>query len=183
MEAIHPSTQVLSDFIYYYPEVVVKILNKNGYPIDMKTATLTKINRLVFEGLYYKEDIQLANDLDLAIQNEGQSGFITIILAAVALISSLIGTFSAKSSAKKQRELLKNLALADLAHQEKIQYENIRTQAETDRIEILSRTLLDYRKALQTESTARIKDTWLYLTALGIGMGIFYGLYLITAKK
>jgi hypothetical protein len=44
----------------------------------------------------------------------------------------------------------------------------------------LANSLLAYRQTLQLESTARLKDTWLYVTGLGIGMGIFYGLYLFT---
>jgi hypothetical protein len=42
--------------------------------------------------------------------------------------------------------------------------------------------LLEYRKSLQSESTARLKDTWIYVAGLGIGMGSFYGLYLMFSK-
>jgi hypothetical protein len=41
---------------------------------------------------------------------------------------------------------------------------------------------LAYRTTLQKESTARLKDTWLYVTGLGIGLGILYGVYLIGSK-
>ena len=40
----------------------------------------------------------------------------------------------------------------------------------------------EYRKLLQTESTARLKDTWIYIVGLGLGMGLFYGIYLISKK-
>ena len=67
---------------------------------------------------------------------------------------------------------------------EKLAEEKIRAEQETARLNILANTLLAYRTTLQKESTARIKDTWLYVTALGIGLGILFGVYLIgTSSK
>lgn len=184
METLNPSNKALADFVYDYPDLAVKLLNKHGYPIRMSTATLPKINRLIFSAIYLHQDSALAADIDDAIQNEGNSNYVVaLVIAAVTLVSSLIGTFEGKSEAKRQRELARNVAMADLAQQEKIQYENIRTQAETDRIKILANTLLDYRTTLQKESTIRLRDTWLYLLGIGVSMGIFYGLFLITSTN
>ena len=57
--------------------------------------------------------------------------------------------------------------------------EKIRSDSETARAQILANTLAQYRISLQKEGTARIKDTWLYVTGLGIGIGIIYGIYLL----
>ena len=65
---------------------------------------------------------------------------------------------------------------------EKLFYEKIRAEQETARLQILTNTLLAYRTTLQKESTARIKDTWLYVTGLGIGLGILFGVYLIGSR-
>lgn len=180
---VHPSTEAISNFVYYYPDLAVVMLNKHGYPIDMATATLPMINELVFKALYNNQDIDLAKAIDEAIANDGNSNFVMLALAGLSAVTSLVGTFTGKSEAKKQRALLKNLALADLAQQQKIQYENIRTAAETDRIKILTNTLESYRTTLQKESTIRLRDTWIYITAIAVGMGIFYGILLINEKK
>jgi hypothetical protein len=66
---------------------------------------------------------------------------------------------------------------------EKLAEEKIRAEQETARLQILANTLLAYRETLQKESTARLKDTWLYVTGLGIGLGILYGVYLIGSKE
>ena len=74
------------------------------------------------------------------------------------------------------------MALAQLSMNEKLAVEKIRAEQETARLTILTNTILEYRITLQKESTARLKDTWLYVTALGIGLGILYGVYLIGSK-
>ena len=65
---------------------------------------------------------------------------------------------------------------------EKLSEEKLRADVEIARLGILANTLLAYRTTLQKESTARIKDTWLYVTGLGIGLGILFGVYLIGSK-
>lgn len=183
MQNTSGSTKILSDLVYKHPDLVVKALNKNDYKIDMATATLPKINEMLFTALYMDQNKKLASDIDQLINNEGYSNIVPLVLAGVSLASSLVGTFVGKSEAKKQRRLLQDIALADLANREKIEFENIRTQAETDRIKILANTLESYRTTLQKESTVRLKDTWIYIAGTGIIMSIFYGLFLIKSKK
>jgi hypothetical protein len=110
--------------------------------------------------------------------------WVAVGVGAVASIgSALIGSSSAERQARKQRELMWNMKMAELATQEKLQYEQIRTQAETERIKILANSLEKYREALQKESTIRLRDTWIYVAGLGSGIGAIYGIYLIGSKS
>ena len=101
----------------------------------------------------------------------------------VSLGSALIGSSRAKKEAEKQRQLMWNLKLAEIASNEKLVYEQIRTQSETARIEILANSLGKYREALQKESTIRLRDTWIYVAGIGCGTGIIYGVYLMSSKS
>ena len=83
---------------------------------------------------------------------------------------------------EKQRELQTQIALTNLASQEKFAMEKLRIEQETARTGILANSLLAYRESLQKESTARLKDTGIYVAGLGVGMGSFYGLYLMFSK-
>ena len=87
------------------------------------------------------------------------------------------------SEGDKNRALQKKLVLAQLSMDEKLAEEKIRAEQETARLTIMANTLLAYRTTLQKESTARLKDTWLYVTGLGIGLGILFGVYLIGSSK
>ena len=171
----------INDFIYDYPDVAVVILQQFGYDIDLKTATLPQITKLVYSALYISQDVEFAQALDNAIANEGQNNAV-IVAAAVAVVGSVISGIFGASQGRKNRELQKRIALAQMSMDEKLFYEKIRAEQETARLQILTNTLLAYRTTLQKESTARLKDTWLYVTGLGIGLGILYGVYLISSK-
>ena len=170
----------INDFIYDYPDVAVVILQQFGYDIELKTATLPQITKLVYTALYINQDEEFGQALDNAIINEGQNNVVVAI--AGALIGSVVGGLFGASEGTKNRDLQKKLALANLSMQEKLAEEKIRAEQETARLQILANTLLAYRETLQKESTARLKDTWLYVTGLGIGLGILYGVYLIGSK-
>ena len=110
--------------------------------------------------------------------------WVAVGVGAVASIgSALIGSNRAKREAEKQRQLMWNLKMAELATAEKIEFEKIRTQEETERIRILANSLEKYREALQKESTIRLRDTWIYVAGLGSGIGAIYGVYLIGSKS
>ena len=170
----------INDFIYDYPDVAVVILQQFGYDIDLQTATLTQITKLVYSALYINEDEEFAQALDNAIVNEGQNNVVVALVGAV--VGSVVSGIMGASEGRKNRDLQKKLALAQLSMSEKLAEEKIRAEQETARLQILANTLLEYRKTLQKESTARLKDTWLYVTGLGIGLGILYGVYLIGSK-
>jgi gas vesicle protein len=180
MENVTTIDKKINDFIYDKPDVAVVILQQFGYDINLQTATLPQITKLVYTALYINEDELFAQALERAILNDGESNVIGAIAGAV--VSSVVGGIFGASEGKKNRELQKKLALAQLSMDEKLSEEKIRAEQETARLNILANTLLAYRETLQKESTARLKDTWLYVTGLGIGLGILYGVYLIGSK-
>jgi len=177
MEKLTPINQKITDFIYNKPDVVVVLLQQAGYNIDLKTATLQQINKIVYGALYINKDETFAKLLDNAIANDGENNFVVAIVSSI--ISGVIGGVFAAKEGDKQRELIKQVELSKLAMTEKLTEEKIRAEQETGRVNILANSLLEYRKTLQVESTARLKDTWLYVTGLGVGLGVLYGVYLI----
>jgi hypothetical protein len=180
MEETTAIDKKINDFIYEKPDVAVVLLQQFGYDIDLQTATLPQITKLVYTALYINENQDFANALESAIVNDGESNVVGAIIGAVA--SSVIGGVLGASEGKKNRDLQKKLALAQLSMNEKLSQEKLRAEQETARLNILANTLLAYRETLQKESTARLKDTWLYVTGLGLGLGILYGVYLIGSK-
>jgi hypothetical protein len=180
MEKLSAIDVKINDFIYEKPEVVVIILQQFGYDINLKTATLTQITKLVYNALYINQDQPFADALDNAIANEGENNVIVAI--AIAIVGSVVSGVLGAEEGRKNRDLQKKLALAQLSMNEKLAVEKIRAEQETARLTILTNTILEYRITLQKESTARLKDTWLYVTGLGIGLGILYGVYLIGSK-
>ena len=172
----------INDFIYDKPDVAVVILQQFGYDINLKTATLPQITKLVYTALYISKDEPFAQALENAMANDGENNVLPLIGIGISILSSVASGFLGASEGEKNRELQKKLALAQLSMDEKLAEEKIRADQETARLGILANTLLAYRTTLQKESTARIKDTWLYVTGLGIGLGILYGVYLIGSK-
>jgi nitric oxide reductase activation protein len=108
-----------------------------------------------------------------------------IAVAGIVVSSgmSFLGSEQASKEAQKQREMMWNLKMTEIASNEKIAYEQIRTQNETERIKILAESLEKYREALQKESTIRLRDTWIYVAGLGAGTGVIYGLFLMYSKS
>ncbi len=172
MERLPIQLEKLNDFIWEKPQVVVSILKKNGISVSSRPI-LPEIIRKSVQGIT-DENIGLIEDLDLAIQNDGESN---VIFTGALLVSSLISVGSAifgASQAKKQRRAMLNMKLMDLASNEKLTYANIQAMKEQGRIEILTNTLLEYGKALQSESTQRQKDTGLFIGIMGVGLAVVY---------
>ena len=173
----------INDFIYEKPDVAVVILQQFGYDIDLQTATLPQITKLVYSALYISQNEEFAQALDNAMANDGENNIAPLLVSAgVSLVGSVVGGLFGSSEGAKNRELQRKLALAQMSMDEKLSSEKIRAEQETARLQILTNTILAYRTTLQKESTARLKDTWLYVTGLGIGLGILYGVYLIGSK-
>ena len=63
MENLDPKITEIVNFIFNKPEVVVKVLQENGYPIVMSTATLQEIEKLTFKALDRKDE---KFDMDLS---------------------------------------------------------------------------------------------------------------------
>lgn len=176
MEQNQAIAKKINDFIYQQPEVVVVILQQFGYDIDLKTATLSQITEFVYNAIY-NDNTPFIEALANAIENDGQSNILPAL--AIAGVSAIASYFGGAEEGRKNRDLQKSIALAQMSMQEKLSEEQLRVEQETARMGILVNSLLEYRKTLQKESTARLKDTWLYVTGLGIGLGILYGVYLI----
>jgi hypothetical protein len=180
MEKTTAIDKKINDFIYKKPDVVVVILQQFGYDINLQTATLPQITKLVYNALYLNQDEPFAQALENAINNDGYNNVVVAI--ATAIISSVVGGILGASEGNKNREVQKKIAFAQLSMEEKLSEEKIRADQETARLGIMANTLLAYRTTLQKESTARLKDTWLYVTGLGIGLGILFGVYLIGTR-
>jgi hypothetical protein len=179
MEKLGTVEQKLADFIYEKPEVVVKLLQKYGYNISVDTATLSKINELTFKAIIVDSNIDFANDMDMAVSNDIELNAVGAILG---VFTSLITSQMQSDTAKKNRQAQYNITLATLSSDEKLANEKLRSDTENARTGILANSMLQYRTSLQTESTARLKDTWLYVTGLGIGLGVLFGVYLISKR-
>lgn len=179
MEKLGTAEQKLADFIYEKPEVVVKLLQKYGYDISVETATLSQIYELTFKAIIVDSNIDFANDMDMAFANDIELNAVGAILN---VFTSIITSQMQSDTAKKNRQAQYNITLATLSADEKLANEKLRSDTENARTGILANSMLEYRKTLQTESTARLKDTWLYVTGLGIGLGIIFGVYLISKR-
>lgn len=108
--------------------------------------------------------------------------YVAVAGTVVSIGMSVVAGEASKKQAEKQFEFQKQYAVAKLASDEKFNMEKLRIEEETARTGILASNLTAYREALQKESTARLKDTGIYVAGLGIGMGSFYGLYLMFSK-
>jgi hypothetical protein len=172
MEKLPIQLQILNDFIWEKPQVVVKLLKENGIKVSSK-PTLPEIIRKSVQAVT-DENQGFIDDVDREIRTEGESG---IIFTTALVVSSLISIGSAilgASQAKKQRKAMLNMKLMELASNEKLTYANIQAMKEQGRIEILTNTLLEYGKALQSESTQRQKDTGLFIGIMGVGLAVVY---------
>ena len=155
MEENNAIANKINDFIYEQPDVVVVILQQYGYNIELKTATLPQIISLVYTAIY-NNDKPFLEAFDNAMLNDGNNNFVVAI--ATAVIGSAVSYFGGAEEGRKNRDLQKDIAIAQLSVQEKLAGEKLRIEQETARFDILANTLLEYRKTLQSESTARLKE-------------------------
>lgn len=179
------ATKKVADFIYQKPELVVAILKESGYDISIDTATLRQINELTLTALFNEEQPFTSKFISI-YSSEGYLNFEPVsmsIMAGASIVSSIIGGARAKKEAKKQRELQKAMFLTDLTSKEKLKYEELKLLGETERTKILANSMLDYRVALQEQGTKRLKDTWIYLVGAGLGVSLFYGIFVLSKEK
>jgi|TARA_R110000803_G_scaffold56757_1_gene114157 hypothetical protein len=172
MEKLPIQLQILNDFIWEKPQVVVKLLKENGIKVSSK-PTLPEIIRKSVQAVT-DENQGFIDDVDREIRTEGESGIIFTTALVVSSLISIGGAILGASQAKKQRKAMLNMKLMELASNEKLTYANIQAMKEQGRIEILTNTLLEYGKALQSESTQRQKDTGLFIGIMGVGLAVVY---------
>jgi hypothetical protein len=172
MEKLPIRLQILNDFIWEKPQVVVKLLKENGIKVSSK-PTLPEIIRKSVQAVT-DENQGFIDDVDREIKTEGESGIVFTTALVVSSLISIGGAIFGASQAKKQRKAMLNMKLMELASNEKLTYANIQAMKEQGRIEILTNTLLEYGKALQSESTQRQKDTGLFIGIMGVGLAVVY---------
>ena len=172
MEKLPIQLQILNDFIWEKPQVVVKLLKENGIKVSSK-PTLPEIIRKSVQAVT-DENQGFIDDVDREIRTEGESGVIFTTALVVSSLISIGGAIFGASQAKKQRKAMLNMKLMEVASNEKLTYANIQAMKEQGRIEILTNTLLEYGKALQSESTQRQKDTGLFIGIMGVGLAVVY---------
>jgi len=179
MDKLPVQLQLLVRFIQEKPDVVVRLLKKNGIKVSSK-PTLDSITKLSFEAVA-NDNIQFVKDVDSAIRNEGEANFdpITLGVSAVLSIGSMI--FGGRQ-AKKQRQLMANLKMAELSNAEKLAMAQIDANMTNTQIEIYTNSLMEYSKALQSESTDRQRDTALFVGIMGVGLAIMYATVQIFKK-
>ena len=163
--------QILVKFIQDKPDVVVSLLKKNGVKVPSR-PTLDSITQLSFEAVA-NDNLQFVKDVDNALRNQGEANFdpITLGVSAVLSIGSMI---FGGSQAKKQRKLMANIALAQMSNAEKLAMAQIDANMTQQQIEIYTNSLLEYNKTLQSESTARQRDTALFVGIMAVGLAVIY---------
>ena len=179
MNELPVQLQKLNNFIQDKPVVVLDILKKNGIKIPNK-PTFNDISRLSFTAVY-DDNEQFVKDVTQAIQNEGESNFDPVTLTVSALLTIGSSIFGSRQ-AKKQRQLMANLKLAELSNAEKLAMAEIDANLTKAEIEIYANTFLKFNQSMQSESTARQRDTALFVGIMGVGLAVMYATVQIFKK-
>lgn len=159
-------------FIVDHPDIALRLLREHSIAIK-GPVTLDAITKAVYPEIY-EGNRPFILAFRKAMANDGYHNFEPISLgvsAGLSIISSVLGA----GQAKKQRELMKAIALAQLSNEKYIRETEIRTQAETERERILLTSLAQYQTDLQKESTTRLRDAGIYVGILAAGISIIWG--------
>lgn len=179
MKQSSSADQVIQKAIYDHPDIVVRILNDNGYRVSNK-PTLDEITEKTFKAIYIDANKKFADSFDSLIQTGEYSN--VVVMATIAVVGSIVSGILGSSQARKMRALQTRIAVANIENNKLLAEEQLRVQGETARTEILANTLLAYRTSLQGESTARQKNVYIYLIAIGLGISIIYGTNLLLSE-
>lgn len=171
------SNQELNRFIFDKPEIVNNLLKRHGYRTSYR-VTLNEITEKTYKALY-NEDKAFTDDLTNMIVSQEANAVAMIVTAVLSLVSTIIGS----NQAKKQRELQRNLVIAQLEQERLLAQEELRIYGETERTRILADTLLAYRETLQKEATKREKNVFIYLIAVGLSIALIYGTTILLEDK
>lgn len=165
------SLRIINNFIFLKPHVVVRILKENGIQVSKK-PTLPEIIKKTLIALS-NENEGFIEDLEKAIISGDEATFDPITLG-ISGAFSIASSIMAAQQAKKQRRAMVNMKMMELASNEKLSLAEIQAMKEQGRIEILSNTILSYSQSLQSESTARQRDTSLFVGIMGVGLAVMY---------
>lgn len=163
--------QILNQFIWEKPQVVVKILKKNGIKLSNKPI-LPEIIQKSVQALV-DDNNQFVTDITNAINTNDEASFDPITLSIMAVVSISTAVIGAEQ-AKKQRQADLNAKQMELALNEKLTLAQIQAMKEQGRIKIMSDTILFYAQSLQSESTQRQKDSALFVGIMAVGLAIVY---------
>lgn len=163
--------QILEEFIWEKPQVVVEILKKNGISVSNKPTFPEIIDKSVKAILDDNEGF--VKDVFKAIETNDEANFDPITLGVSALLSIGSAIFGSRQ-AKKNRQAMLNATLMKLATEEKLTYANIQAMKEQGRIEIATNTVLEFSKNLQNNATAQLRDTSLFIGILAMGLAVMY---------
>jgi hypothetical protein len=163
--------QILNDFIWEKPQVVVKLLKENGIKVS-RNPILPEITQKSVQAIA-DNNVSFVRDVTNAIKSNDEANFDPITLGVSALLT-IGGAIFGGRQAKKQREAMITAKLMELNNNEKLTLANIQAMKEQGRIKIMTDTILAYATALQSEATQRQKDTTLFIGIMAIGLAIVY---------
>lgn len=178
MKVFNSADKKIQKTIFEKPEIVVKILRDSGVRVSNE-PTLSEITSKTFTELYEKKNLDFGRRLDILLTTGEYNNAIGI---AIAIGSSIVSGILGSRQARKQRELQMRIATANLENEKLLAEEQNRIYGETERTKILANSLTSFRTALQSESTARQKNVYIYLIALGLGISIIYGTNLLLSE-
>jgi len=163
--------QILNDFIWEKPQVVVKLLKENGIKVS-RNPILPEITQKSVQAIA-DNNVSFVRDVTNAIKSNDEANFDPITLGVSALLT-IGGAIFGGRQAKKNREAMITAKLMELNNNEKLTLANIQAMKEQGRIKIMTDTILAYATALQSEATQRQKDTTLFIGIMAIGLAIVY---------
>ena len=163
--------QILEEFIWQKPQVVLEILEKNNIKVSDKPTYPEIIDKSVKAIL--DDNTGFVEDVYKAIKTNDEANFDPITLGVSAVLSIGSAIFGGRQ-AKKNRQAMLNATLMKLATEEKLTFANIQAMKEQGRIEIATNTVLEYSKNLQNNATAQLRDTGLFIGILAMGLAVMY---------
>lgn len=175
MKQLPNDLELLNELIIQKPEEVVRLLKSNDIKVPLR-PTLSIITRLTLVNLPNKA---FQDDISRAILDRGESGF---IFTAISIGVGLAGIFTSSAQAKKQRQAMMKMKQMELQQQEQLALAGIQAKKETARWQILTDTILEYSKTLQSEGTKRQKDTGLFIGIMAVGLAVIYSTVQIFKK-
>lgn len=171
MKKLPYQLQILNNFIYEKPHIVVRILKENGIKVSNK-PTLPEIINLSVQAIA-DDNKRFVEDVYKAIETGDEANFDPITLGVSAILSIGSAVLGAKE-AEKQRQAMYNAKLMEVQSNERLSREKIQALKEIERLKIFQNTLTTYALGLQGQSTKRQRDTALFVGIMGVGLAVMY---------
>lgn len=179
MNKLPVQLEILNNFIWEKPEVVVEILKNNGISVSNKPTYPEIIEKSV--KAIRDDNKGFVEEVFKAIETQDEANFDPVTLGVSALLSIGSAIFGSRT-AKKNRQAMLNAKLMELATEEKLTYAQISAMKTQGRINIATNTILDYAKNLQNNATAQLRDTGLFIGMMAMGLAVVYATIQIFKK-